>query len=86
MVSLDSEYILLSNLTLLIYSGFWVYALIDMIKSDFRDKNQKLVWALLLIFIPVLGTFFYLSMSRRTKVSNRRFNPDFSKKINFRRS
>lgn len=77
---LDTEYILLTNLVMLIYFGFWIYALIDMIRSEFKDPNQKLIWALFLLFIPVFGTFFYLSMSRRTKLSNRRFNPEFSKK------
>jgi len=81
MALLDPEDIILANLVMLVYFGFWLYALIDMIRSDFRDQNQKLIWALFLLCIPVLGTLFYLSMSARIKKgSKRKFNPGFSNK------
>lgn len=66
------------ELSILIYLGFWVYALIDCLRSDFRGPNQKLIWILLILFAQIIGTFLYLSMSRRTK-KKRVFNPDSSK-------
>ncbi|GMQ30062.1 PLDc N-terminal domain-containing protein [Algoriphagus confluentis] len=66
------------QLSIFIYFGFWVYALIDCLRSDFRGPNQKLIWIILILFAPMVGTFLYLSMSRRTK-EKRGFNPDFSK-------
>lgn len=61
------------------YFGFTIYALVDMIRSDFREHHMKLIWTMLILMVPVIGTFLYLSMSRRTKQNFRRFNPDFSK-------
>lgn len=38
---------------LFINSGFvWLYALVSIIKNDFKKDNQKLIWILLIIFIP----------------------------------
>lgn len=64
------------QLTGLIYLGFWVYALIDCLRSDFRASHQQLIWIILIVFAPMVGIFLYLSMSRRTK-EKRRFQPDF---------
>lgn len=74
------------QLTGLMFVGFWIYALIDMIRSDFKDQNQKLIWALVLLIVPFFGVFIYLSMSRRTKLRSNYFNQKIDKKINFRKS
>lgn len=71
--------IILWQLSALLYLGFWVYAVIDMIRSDFKDSQTKLIWALLIVFVPIIGTFIYLSMNRRTKKGFRRFEPDLIK-------
>jgi hypothetical protein len=60
------------------YFVFMIYALVDMIRSDFREHHMKLIWALLILFVPVIGTFLYLNMSRRTKSTFRRFDPGFT--------
>jgi heme/copper-type cytochrome/quinol oxidase subunit 2 len=71
--------ILLWQLAWLSYLGFWVYALYDMIRSDFKKSQIKLIWAILIVFVPIMGTFLYLSMNRRTKKGHRRFDPNFTK-------
>lgn len=57
------------------YLSFWIYALRDLILSEFRDVNSKLLWTLIILFVP-LGPFFYLSLSRRSK--KREFKPKFT--------
>lgn len=32
---------------------FWLYALISIIKNDFKKKENKIIWILLIIFIPI---------------------------------
>ena len=68
--------LLIWQLSGLVYIGFWVYALFDSLKSDFRGPNQKLIWIILILFAPMIDTFLYLSMSRRSK-ERRKFDPDF---------
>jgi len=51
-------------------AGFalWVWAIVDIIQSDFKDPNMKLVWILATLLMPVLGTILYLSMGHKTKL------------------
>jgi hypothetical protein len=44
-----------------------VFALIDIIRSDFRDSNTKLIWVIIVIFVPVLGSILYFLMGRNQK-------------------
>lgn len=60
------------------YLAFTIYAVIDLIRSDFREQHMKLIWALMILFIPVIGVFIYLNMSRSTKSNFRKFDPNFS--------
>ena len=42
-------------LTPLSYISFiilWLYSLISIIKNDFKKENQKLIWIILIIFVP----------------------------------
>lgn len=40
---------------------------------------MKMIWAILIVFIPIMGTFLYLIMNRRTKKGFRGFDPNFTK-------
>ncbi|MFT4857061.1 MAG: hypothetical protein ACI8YP_001209 [Algoriphagus sp.] len=60
----------------LVYIGFLIYALLDLVRTEFRDQHSKLFWVLIILIAP-FGCFLYLANSRRDK--KRRFNPDFSK-------
>lgn len=71
-----SQGLILWQLIMVAYLGFWMYALIDCLKNEFRGPNQKLIWVLLILFAPIMGTFLYLSMSQCSKVK-RKFDPDF---------
>ncbi|MBN3521267.1 PLDc_N domain-containing protein [Algoriphagus lutimaris] len=56
-----------SLLFLVSYFGFTIYALKDMIRSDFRDHQMKLIWVMVILILPILGKFLYISMNRKTK-------------------
>jgi hypothetical protein len=45
----------------------WFWALIDCLKSNFSGSN-KLIWILLIIFLPVLGPILYLLIGRGQRV------------------
>jgi len=46
---------------------FWIYALADVMRSDFIDPGDKTRWLLLLIFLAPLGTVLYLIIGRSKK-------------------
>ncbi len=53
----------------LIYSVVWVYCLIDIIRSDFKDSNMKLIWIVILLFAQLIGPIAYLAVGKSTKIS-----------------
>ena len=53
----------------LAYFILWVYCLVDVIRSDFKDQNMKLIWVIVILFGQVIGPLAYLALGKSTKVS-----------------
>lgn len=45
----------------------WLWALKDCIKREFKS-NDKLIWVLIIIFLPLLGSLLYLIIGRKQTV------------------
>ena len=45
----------------------WVIALIDILRSDFQG-NDKVIWVLVVIFFPFLGSILYFIIGRSRKI------------------
>ncbi len=48
----------------------WLWALIDILRSDFKDSVTKLIWIVVVIFVPVVGAILYLVLRKGQKVNN----------------
>lgn len=50
-----------------IFLGFvmWVVALIDILKSEFKDPINKVVWIVLTLLLPFLGPILYFLIGRK---------------------
>jgi hypothetical protein len=46
----------------------WLSCLIDIIKSEFQGNN-KIIWLLVVIFVPLLGMILYYIFGRKQKIS-----------------
>jgi hypothetical protein len=55
------------------YAILWIWAVVDMLKSEFKDGNLKLVWAVVLIFANPIGPFVYFILSREQKASSHKY-------------
>lgn len=53
----------LAIVALLIF-GLVIWALVDVIKSEFTKPNNKIVWVLIIVFMPILGSILYLIIGR----------------------
>lgn len=40
-------------------SAFWIWMVIDCVQRDFEDKNEKVIWILILLFIQIIGALVY---------------------------
>jgi len=48
---------------------FPLIALIDILKSKF-EQNDKLVWVLVVIFLPLIGSILYFIIGRNKKIKD----------------
>jgi hypothetical protein len=46
----------------------WVWALVDIINGRFREDSTRIIWILLVIFLPFLGTILYYAIGREQKI------------------
>lgn len=53
----------------LAYFILWVYCLVDAIRSDFKDRNMKLIWVIILLFAQGLGPIAYLILGKNSKTT-----------------
>lgn len=67
------ELTLLALLALLVgvaIFALWIWALVDIIRSTFSDIAIKVVWFLLVFFLPLIGFILYVIIGKSTKVSD----------------
>lgn len=50
----------------LISIGLFIFSLVDILKSSF-DNNNKLIWILVVLLVPVLGSILYLFIEKKQK-------------------
>jgi hypothetical protein len=46
----------------------WLWALVDLLSSDFASSTNKLIWVAVILFLPILGAILYLLIGRKQKV------------------
>lgn len=46
----------------------WVYTIVDLLKSERKDK---VVWVLILIFLNFIGVIFYWTLKPKTPVTDK---------------
>lgn len=59
----------------IIMIGFWIaylvlliIALIDVVKSEFRNPNDKLIYVIIVVFVPIVGPIIYFVVGRKQKI------------------
>lgn len=47
--------------------ALWVYAIIDIVKGGFKKEGDKIVWLVLVLLVPALGTVLYYLIGQKQK-------------------
>lgn len=55
-------------------SIFWVVMLIDVVKRDFPNSNDKIIWILILIFTQLVGSIIYYFLIKAKAPKNSGFS------------
>lgn len=67
--NMGGSFLILILLISIAYFILWVYCLVDVIRSDFKDQNMKLVWVVVLLFAHVIGPIAYLIIGKGSKTN-----------------
>lgn len=46
----------------------WLVALIDVLRNSFAGENEKLIWILVILFAPMIGSILYFIIGRKRRV------------------
>lgn len=44
-----------------------LYSLIDLLRSEFKEPGTKLLWLLIILALPLLGSLLYIMIGRNNK-------------------
>ncbi|REG83612.1 PLDc N-terminal domain-containing protein [Algoriphagus antarcticus] len=53
----------------ILYAILWIYCLVDIIRSEFKDPNMKIIWIVILLFAQGIGPIVYLVLGKGTKTT-----------------
>lgn len=54
----------------LVPTAIWIWAIVDAAKSEFKDGNTKIVWVLIIVLLPFIGTILYFAIGRSQRMSS----------------
>ena len=46
----------------------WIWILFDILKSEFKEPTNKIIWLLVVLLIPLLSWVLYFLIGRKQKV------------------
>jgi cbb3-type cytochrome oxidase subunit 3 len=52
---------------ILVFVASWIWVLIDVVISEFKESNDKLLWGLFVFFLPLIGVLAYFFIGRKLK-------------------
>ena len=71
MLGIGTQELLLLLIIFLLPTILWFWAIIDVVQSNFSDSNTKVMWVLIILLVPVVGSILYLTIGRKQKVGIR---------------
>ncbi|MFD2572791.1 PLDc N-terminal domain-containing protein [Spirosoma soli] len=68
-MGLGGQELLIIFIALGVFTLLPIIALVDVIRSDFRGSNDKLIWVLVILFLNLIGALLYLIIGRNQRIA-----------------
>ena len=63
-----------SEILILLFIGLlfatWIWAIVDIVKSEFRGENDKVLFLILVLLLPFVGTIIYFIVGRPKQINS----------------
>ena len=56
-------------LLVLFILGLPVFALVDVVRSEFRGPNDKIIWGIIIVLFNIVGALLYFIIGRNQRIS-----------------
>jgi len=60
--------LILWSIISILYLSAMLMALINILRSDFTDSTIKLIWILVVMFMPIIGAILYVTIGREQRI------------------
>ena len=67
---LTELFLYLLPLILIVLFISWIIILVDILRSNFKNSIDKLIWLFVITLIPILGLILYAIIGRKQKIKN----------------
>ncbi|MES2267810.1 MAG: PLD nuclease N-terminal domain-containing protein [Bacteroidota bacterium] len=68
LLSGSSTAILIIAFLIIAYFGLIIFCLFDAVRATFNGASTKLIWVLVILFAPFIGSILYLTIGRNSRV------------------
>lgn len=49
--------------------GVWIAAVVDVLKNEPNEGNDRIVWTIVVVFMHVIGAAIYFTIRRRQRIA-----------------
>ena len=53
---------------ILIIPALIIYCLVDILRGGFKDPFERILWLLIVLFTPLVGSLIYLALGKKRKI------------------
>jgi len=68
MFGIGLQELIVTLLIIILPIVFVIWVLVDILKSEFKGSN-KLIWVIVVILLPLLGSILYFAIGRKQKIA-----------------
>ena len=47
---------------------FWIWCIVDIVRGQFKTETDKLIWLILVLVLPFMGTILYIAFGRQNRM------------------
>jgi hypothetical protein len=76
---LNAVFAAVSGVCILVFLALfvaWLYVVVDILRSEFKNNNDKMIWFLFIMFMPPLAVPLYFIIGKKQRLDNKSDDKD----------
>ena len=68
LLAISYQHVLVILLIFVLPVILWIIAVLDIMKSKFKNETIKIIWILVVVFVPFMGSILYFILRNNYKI------------------